>query len=496
MILRLMLSSALFAALQAIGPEARAALDLETRATLAKMCAAKGDVLGWGKAVMPHKFTLPFCPLHEYIVETRKAPVQSLKAPRGHSKTTIGCTLVPLYQALEEPRKPFDFYLNIQATDMKALAINRSIKAELESNDCLRYLYGNQVGLRWADEEAVTKGGIVFKAAGAGVSLRGIQYHNRRPNYVRADDLFDEQAIHSIDQTIKTSDWVKSVLYKTLARGRPTVFCVQGTMINKADILLAMEKWPGCTSKTFQALLPNGSSLWPELYTPAQLAEERERLGTIIFNREMQNICTDDSEAIVKSAWLKDWEYDPVVHWARLPQGMRAVGAVLGCDPSTGEKEVGDPAGFCVMVETNGPGSRKDYWIEALENRVLSWDERLSQLERMNSFQNARGPEFRIKRVFIEAIGGFKDFGNQAKLKTGLPVELVTWVKGKKANLSTKSGHFEFGRVHISRAIPQQMRDEIFDQITQNEPQHDDLRDSVLLCLESPVLRMKDWVMG
>lgn len=488
-----LMATALAAFIASLSPEARAVATLHTRARLATLCAEQGDVLGWGQAVMPDKFRLPFCDLHRYIVSTRGAEAEALKAPRGHGKTVIGCMLVPLYQGLVEPKKPFTFYLNVQDTEEKALAINRVMKSEIEENQILQHLYGNQMGARWTDSEYQLKNGVVYKAVGAGVSIRGTQYQSMRPDYIMADDLYNEQCIHSPDATAKVTAWAKSTLYKTLARDRRTAFHVMGTAINKAELMVEMEKWPGCTNKTFAAET-KGQPLWPELYTMPQLEEEHIRLGSIIYNRELLNICQDDSEAIVKSSWLTNWEYDPDVRWSKREEGVRIVGALLGCDPSTGEQEVGDPAGFCVAIQTVGPGSKKDWWIEALHNEVLSWDGRLAQLERMKSFQDARGPEYRLRRAYIEAIGGFKDFGNQAKVKTGLPIELVTWVKGKKANLAAKSGHFEFGRVHLSKKIKPELRNMLVEQLTTNEPEKDDLRDSVLLILEDPTISMKQWV--
>ena len=474
-------------------PEFRGAITLAARSALLKKAAKRGDILAWGQAAMPEKFTLPFCAdLHDYMVKIRTNPLSGLKAPRGFAKTVIGCNLVPMYQALEEPNR-FNYYLNVQSNDEKAMAVNRAIKFELEDNEVLRHVYGDQISSRWTDQEFLLNNGVVFRSAGAGVSLRGLQFRNRRPDYVIVDDLYDEEDIFNQTSTVKKNNWLKGTLYKVLTKSKPSVFHVQGTAINPQDILTDMEKWPGCVNRTFQAE-KDGVSLWPELYSMKELMADREIMGTLIYNREMMNVCQDDSEAIVKSTYLKDWEYDPEVRWARSGRDFRVDIVLLGCDPSTGEKEVGDPAGFAVVVKTSGPGTRVDYWIEALHNEVLSWDERLAMLERMQSYQNAKGPEFHIRRAFIEAIGGFKDFANQAKAKTSLPVDVISWVKGKKANLASKSGLFEFGKVHISKSIKKETRDELESQLTQNAPKHDDLRDAVLLCLEAPNRSMKDWV--
>jgi len=474
--------------------EFRHAITVAARAVMAKKAAKRHDILAWGKAIMPDKFSLPFCAdLHGYMTKIRGESISSLKAPRGFAKTIIGCSLIPLYQALVEP-KTFNFYLNCQANEEKALSVNRAIKQELEDNEILHLVYGDQITGRWTDQEFLLKNGVVFKSVGAGVSLRGLQFRNRRPDYVIVDDLYDESDVYSLDATHKKNDWAKGTLYKILSKSRRSAFHVQGTAINKADILTEMEKWPGCLSKTFSALTESGKSLWPELYTLQELAEDKLRMGTVIYNREMMNTCQDDTEALVKSTWLQDWEYDPAVRWNQRSMEVRVNGSILGCDPSTGSSETGDPAGFCVVVETSGPGSKRDWWIEQLHNAPMSWEARLAQLERMQAFQNAKGPEFKIKRARIEGVSGFADFGNQAKAKTGLPVEVVTFVKGKLANLASKAGHFEFGRVHLSKEIPQALRDTLREQLTTNQPKHDDLRDALLLTLDETQLLMRSWV--
>jgi hypothetical protein len=474
-------------------PDFRRGVTLGVRASLMKRAAARGDVLAWGAYAMPEKFSLPFCrDLHGWMVDNRRSKTSALKAPRGFAKTTIGSSLIPMYQALNEP-KAYSFYLSVQANDVKALAVNRTIKAELEENDAIRAAYGNQISPRWTDAEFQLRNGVVFKSVGAGCSLRGLQYRNRRPDYVTLDDAYDENEIYSEEATERVNDWIRGTLYKVLARSRDNAFHVTGTSINKRDILELMSKWPGCTYATFGAIKADGSPLWPELYTLADLAEDRERMGTALFNREMLNILTDDSESIVKGAWLKNWEFDPAVVFARNDRDFHIVEVVLACDPSTGTEE-GDPAGFATVVKTKGPGTRNDFWLMDAENKIMSWDERMAQLERMQSTINARGPVFRLRRAKVEAIGGFKDFANQVKAHTSLPVELVLTSKGKVGSLAAKAGVFEFGKFHVSKEIPQKLRDELHSQLTQNEPKHEDLRDAVLMAIDDQVRDMRSWV--
>jgi phage terminase large subunit-like protein len=83
----------------------------------------------------------------------------------------------------------------------------------------------------------------------------------------------------------------------------------------------------------------------------------------------------------------------------------------------------------------------------------------------------------------IEGVAGFKDFADQARKKTGLPVTIVAKVADKITNLENKSHYFENGHVHLSRRVPKKLRDLLVYQLTTNHPTHDDLRDAVLLAL-------------
>ena len=168
-------------------------LKRSARLTVARQAAERKDILLWGKALFPAKFYLPYCrALHEYFVEIRGAEFTSTKAPRNHAKTAIKCFLIPIFQALYEP-ETFRHYLNVQATDRKALAINTSIRDELTGNDLLISLVGNQVGARWTDQQFVLKNGVIFTAVSAGQSIRGINYNQERPDYWIVDDLYNEE---------------------------------------------------------------------------------------------------------------------------------------------------------------------------------------------------------------------------------------------------------------------------------------------------------------
>ena len=464
---------------------ARSELLLSVRVEVARKAAANKDILTWGWALFPDKFDLPFCgELHGYFVDIRGADFTATEAPRGHAKTTIKCFLIPLFQALEEP-DTFRHYLNVQAAAEKAVAINAAIKVELEENEALRALYGNQVGAKWTEKQFVLRNGVVFSAIGAGQSIRGINYRSLRPDYIVVDDLYDEDEIGSLDATRKRNRWFWGSLYKARAIGRRTSVHLQGTAANAEDLLEQLKKNKRWKHRSFAAVTDweKKRVLWKEAVTFDSLMADMADMGSVIFFREMQNERRDDESAIVKSAWLEGWEFDALQ--LRLDtEFLRLVGVILGVDPSIGEKPGNDFTGVALVYKTLAKGAVKGgehYWIVGLENKHLSFDGRLELLVKFRDTQAEAG--YPITAANVEGIAGFKDFALKAR-GTGLPVKVVDKVPSKLVHLENKSYYFENRRVHLASNLPKVLKDALAYQLTTNEPKNDDLRDALLHCLD------------
>ncbi len=468
------------------------------RLELARRYAKKKDILNWGKILFQEKFSLPFCmELHQYLVEIRGEQLTDTEAPRNHAKTLIQCFLIPLFQALEEPDS-FLHYLNVQASFPKGIDVNRSMKIELESNPLLRELYGNQIGDRWSERQFVLKNGVIFTAIGAGQSIRGINYRNVRPDFIVVDDLYDEDDINNPESTQKKNDWFWGSLYPARAKSKRWSVHIQGTAINQTDLLEEMKTKPGIKSRTFQAITDweKRKVLWPELNSFKSLEQDRENMGSVIFNRELQNERRDDASAIVKEAWLSDWEYEPYDLRRQLfkkDSQLRLVSVVLSCDPSIGEKNENDYTGMALTIETRWVDAKEsEYWIEGLWNEHLSQNERIMKIQEIADAQDDR---FKIKRAHIEGIAGFKDFVAEVRRRTNVTVREIDKVPDKMTNLENKSHHFENKKVHLSKRIEKRLKDIIRHQLTTNHPKYDDLRDGVLLILPQAKRREpKLWV--
>jgi predicted phage terminase large subunit-like protein len=283
------------------------------RLEAARIAARDKDVLTWNKIVFPEKFNLPFChEMHGAFVEDRMEEFTDDEAPRNHAKTAIKCFGIPMFQACEEP-KAYKHYLNVQATQTKALGVNTAMKVEFESNVMLRELYGDLIGEKWTDSQFVTSSGVVFTAIGAGQSVRGLNYQHIRPDYIIVDDLYDEEDIENPESTRKKNLWFWGSLYPARARSRRCSIHVQGTAINKDDLLEELKKSPGVKCRTFKAIksYETKTVLWPELNTFESLLIDQRRMGPIIFAREMQNERRDETKDILKRSYWKFYKQLP-----------------------------------------------------------------------------------------------------------------------------------------------------------------------------------------
>ena len=462
----------------------------QARIELVKRYAQEKDILNWGKILFPDKFNLPFChELHDYLIDIRSEPFTNTEAPRNHAKTTIKCFLVLIFQALVE-QQSFRHYLNVQDTADKAMAINRSIRHELESNELLREVYGDQTGPRWTDQQFVLKSGIVFSCVGAGQSIKGLNYNNVRPDYIVVDDLYDEADIENPESTEKKNKWFWGSLYPARAKSRRCSIHIQGTAVNAYDLLEKLKKQKRWKSRTFQAIKnwEKKEVLWVELNTFDSLMADLEDMGSIIFYREMQNDRRDEKASIIKRSWLykvdgRSWEYDPTDLKIMLKGGEVTVKAkIIGNDPSIGKKKTSDSTATALVIETtwkDGAGGT-EYWIEQLWDGRLTLMQRINQLIGIGKDQPKDAP---IDEVRIEAIAAFDDYASEVIRKTNLPVTKIEWVNDKISVLVSKSKFFENGKVHLNKNIDPKLKEKLTHQLTTNEPKHDDLRDATLLTL-------------
>ena len=447
----------------------------------------RADIIQWGRYYLEDKFNLPSCEaLHQYLADTAEEPFTDTMAPRGHGKTIIRCVLIPIYLALNFPGR-YRHFLNIQSTSTKAASINLAIRIEFEQNERIRADYGDQVTKeKWTEKQFVLANGSIFTAIGSGESVRGLNYRNVRPDYVIPDDLYDEDSVENPNIVRKINRWFWSSIYKCVATGRKVCFHLTGTAINREDLMHSLAKNSRWKFRKFQAVLDwdSGKLLWHE--NPENTIEkqrmDKSDMGSIIYEREMQNEVRDDETSIVKLAWIKSYdgrqiptksEAEKAQRSDALPEIPEHIISVTGAiDPAEKTKEQNDFTAKIGAIKTN----LGNHYIFDATNQKLSFNANLLEIK---SWCQRHG----FGRVKIETNKGEALF-TEIKRTSTIPISGIHETRDKTSRFIGQSAKFENGKVYISMLIPEAIRTELIDQLTTNNPPHDDLRDALILAIE------------
>ena len=436
----------------------------EARKEAIKRCAEKGDILNWGKFLFPDKFSLPFCEeLHNYMIGTFEDKLTRTLAPRGHAKTTIEGFLLPMFYGLNRP-DIFQHFLNVQNTSSKAINLNVSMKTEFECNEMLIDIYGDMRALdeKWTEKTFVLKNGVIFSCVGAGESLRGIQYKNKRPDCIIADDLYDDDDINNAQRVEKKNRWFWSTLYPARAKSKKHAVHIQGTAISKIDLMHTGEG-----TKIFKIIYPDGRILWKELWSKEEIEQEKINIGSIIFSREYLNEVRDDESSIIKESWIQFYKHSEL-----LQTGVKLT-PICALDPACGEKQLNDFSGYCILHTDKN----FNVYIERVAEMKNSFNANMNAIDSWNS-------RFNPSVFAIEAIGAFKQLTQEVKRTKNIRLKEVTSVKDKISRLEAQSFRFENRKVFINSEMSKKEMDNLIEQLINNYPVHDDVRDSVVLAME------------
>ena len=188
------------------------------------------------------------------------------------------------------------------------------------------------------------------KAAGQWVTTKGGQYYaigtegrlaGRGANLLVIDDPHSEQDVLTggEDHFAKTWEWYLTGPRQRLQPGAAIILNM--TRWGKRDLtgkLLAQAKADPKADQwevlSLPAILPDGSSLFPEFWPPHELEALKRNLPPARWNAQYQQNPTSEEAAVVRSNWWQKWERRP----------PKCVFTVSAWDTSFGEYKKGDPS--------------------------------------------------------------------------------------------------------------------------------------------------------
>lgn len=300
---------------------------------------------------------------HDYLFETRrknKSPefhhdILKLfysseqhclaEAFRGGAKST----LVEEYTILSILFKDFRFAIIIGNSYERACERLAAIKHELETNELLIELFGNQVGPTWAVDAIVLANGARIQAFGAKQSLRGAKHMNDRPDLAVVDDLEDEDMVNTDLARYKAQRWFDgSLLPALIPTGKVRMV---GTPLHPKSLLEARRNSPNWKSITVPIFyLKDGveKPSWSDRFPMKWINELRQnyiRNGAITeFEQEYMCRAEDIATKPFKASMFKR---------GAVPTGYRAIEIMV--DPArTINAKTSARTGYAVWSWTGG----------------------------------------------------------------------------------------------------------------------------------------------
>jgi hypothetical protein len=220
------------------------------------------------------------------------------EAFRGAAKST----LAEEYAILSVLFKDFTFPIIVGNTYDRACERLATIKHELETNEELIELFGNQVGPVWSADTIILANGARMQAFGARQSLRGAKTkQNDRPDLAIVDDLEDEDNVATEAARHKTRRWFDGSLVPALV---PTgKIRMVGTPLHPKSLLEEKrnsEQWKSLVVPiSYTDIKGNEVPAWPDRF-PMKWVYERKKNFTeagAITEYEQEYMCRAEDKA-------------------------------------------------------------------------------------------------------------------------------------------------------------------------------------------------------
>lgn len=393
----------------------------------------------------------------------------AIGAPRGHAKSTTVDFTFALWSTVY---KHHHFGVIISDTVTQSIEFVNALKDQFENNVKLRWLYGNQVSDEWRDGEFVTNSGIKWVAKGAGMKIRGLRYHEHRPDLMLFDDLENDERVATPEQRKKLKNWFTKAALPALSRNGRAI--IVGTILHHdsllANILANKDMFASWCTKLYKAIMQdndgNDYALWPEHMSLDTLIRKRDDptfsgyIGSLSFAQEYQNQPFDPDDALVQPEWI---------NWAdEAPDALHTVSSVITVDPAASEKTTADPTAKIHAVL----GLDGNLYVKHVGNKRMSPTKAAKELVDWNTI-------FEPNRIGMEeGVLGlvFRD------LLMGLPMVGLKPDADKVRRLLAVSRFFEAGRIFIVKGIKNGQA--LYDQLIEfPSGSHDDMVDALVYAI-------------
>lgn len=449
-------------------------------------------------------------PFHIELFRDFIKPINTADAaPRGHAKTTIGSVEI-VYRIVNTLSH---FILPISDTYSQARDIVDNVRVDLETNQLLRWVYGDlSTDWHWTSGAFTTSNHVRVLARGSNMKVRGLKYRHWRPDYVPIDDLENDEAVMKPERREKLMNWVKRAVIPAMAPNGK--IAMVGTVLHEDSLLnnvLKGEKgFKGWGRNKFAALAVDDAgaeqALWPGRFPTATLKRMRDDpefegyLGPLAFSQEMQNEAIDETSRVIKRQWIYGSDDKKLTYsfteknelWVAshppdskgwLETEMRQI--IMAIDPAISEKTTADFTAIVVI----GIDIRGEIWIlDIFQERIGEIDKQIDEALRIAT--HWKPDRIKVESVAYQAGLARALRRRAAEMSTHMPVFEVKPDKDKFRRAVIHSANFAGGLVHVRTDHP---LSEAFIKQLLDFPvgDHDDMFDAYMHAAEDLVQRSR-----
>lgn len=323
-----------------------------------------------------------------------------IKAPRDHLKTFF------FFEARALQLCKFNSDIEIRyftGSDSMAIEKLENVKkfARLPyfKNLLINANVDNKTEIRFGNDSRIYVQGFWSKTRGG------------HPDYIILDDVIDSQVIYSDDANKKSKERLTSEI---LPMASPhTQIVIIGTLQREDDIY-SVNYGKGWVSKSYDAIVGEGLTLFPEKWDWDSLMRRKEEItasmGEKWFLKEYRNIAVNLRGDIIKKDWIKFYDEPP-----------KNADIYFGCDLSVGkDPDKGDYTAIVIFaLDKNG-----NYFIIRAYRDRIDFPTRLKKIVELANF-------YKPKEIRIESNTFQADSVQVLKKNTSLPIIGVKTTENK-----------------------------------------------------------------
>lgn len=292
---------------------------------------------------------------HGEIVKLWHSPEPKVvtEAFRGGAKSTLAEEFVLIKAAFQEAKN----VLIVGATEPRAMERLEAIKHESETNEDLAEIFGDLRGPVWQGHKAELRNGVLLQAVGVGQSLRGLKYHQWRPDLCLIDDIEDDESVKNAEARAERLSWLYKTLLPALSR-RPIVRMI-GNRLDAEAVIVKVANDPEWKAQRF-----------PIRYRDVQTSEWRATWPAMFDLDWIEKSRSAYARVGQLAAWEQEYMCEaeiPIHEKAFKPDQMKVVPRVRTWEPTMA---IYDPA-RSVNAQSATTGKAVCSWIG---RKLVVWD--------------------------------------------------------------------------------------------------------------------------